>query len=148
MTQELFQTEEKKDLRKKEQLVKRGMLLWNECASEYRMLPFKYLFLLEEKRRLKMTLNRLNMGRIEEYPEITFFRILEAEEARVWLEDKELKELEKELELIEFILTGDHSYRSLKAWVIDATYSLTRKISKIQKRSTRPIVEIPSVIWL
>ena len=123
--QGVYETEmSAREARMRAHLIDRLMIYWRECAEEYRILPFKYLFLLEEKRKAKVKLKRLMGKPLDEYPEIPFFRITASQEARAWCESKRTGELEYELYRLEFTLGGDHSYRSLKAWISDTNYTL------------------------
>ena len=127
MAQELFMNQETRERARKERLVKRGMQLWNDYAKEYRVLPYKYFFYLEEKKTAGIRLNKIRATfcREENYPEVPFFRILYISEAIAWLEDKTSDELEKEFEAIEFMIDGDYLYRSMKEWVAEAVYLLS-----------------------
>ena len=126
MTQALFLTEEEVKKRKKNELINRCMTIWAESATEYRLLPYKYFFLLNEKRAAGLPLRKLKIDLLADYPEVCFFRIFDEPSAKAWLEDMELDTLERELDHLESLSTN-YSYVSLKSWVFDTIYSLSRK---------------------
>ena len=127
LAQETYDVEnDAKERRRRVNLIGRMMTLWRECAEDYRVLPFKYLFLLEEKRRAKITLKKPTL-RLEDYPSIPFFDILVEEEAREWLNSKSTDELDYEIYRLSSILQDDYTYRTIKDWVVDANYKLQHK---------------------
>lgn len=124
MAQDLFETDEMRKSKKRDELIARGMLLWFQCAEEYRVLPYKYLFLMDEKKSLKIPVKKISHFRFEEYQDLQFFKILSEDEARAWLEDKTLSELTREVERIEKFINEDYIYRSIKCWVAEAIYTI------------------------
>lgn len=124
---QVFITKEEREQQEREALIQRAMQLWADNAAEYRILPIKYFFLLEEKRRAGMPLRKINNSRIDEYPDVCLFRFFDEESARVWLEEKKSYELKHEIEEIEYILHANHAYVSLKSWTTDALYALAHQ---------------------
>ena len=129
MAQELFRNRETEARERKDRLVKRGLLLWRQYAEEYRVLPYKYFFYLVEKKKAKLKLNKIPSVHCDadEYPEIPFFRILNPDEALVWLEDMDVDTLQEEISNIQFIIDTNYLYKSMKEWVAEAIYLLSHK---------------------
>lgn len=127
MAQELFMTDERMEQREREKLIERGMIIWRECAEDYRTLIIKYLFLIEEKRKKKLPPKRVPKAALEDYPIIPFLRILEEDEAKFVLESMSTYELRMAVEDIDFTLASDYSFRTIKGWVTDTIYALTHE---------------------
>ena len=127
MAQGLFVTEEIIEQRKHDALVQRGMSLWAQKAEDYRVLPFKYLFLLGLLKERRLKLKKLPKNRLDDYPDVPLFNIFEKAEAEAWLEEKDIPDLERELEHIDFLLKTSYTYTSLKSWLVDAVYRLENK---------------------
>ena len=124
MAQEVYDIEnDAREQRRRANLIGRMMSLWRECAEDYRVLPFKYLFLLEEKRKAKIKLKKPTL-RLEDYPVVPFFNILLEEDAKEWLNSKNTDELDYEIYRLSSVLEDDYTYRTIKDWVVDANYTL------------------------
>ncbi len=140
MTQELFR--ERIEIRKQQILEenKRKLFsLWQTNAEEFRNLPTKYLALYAKKKELKISMKKVPKDLLAEYPKLEFFEIESEEEALAQIEEwAENRLLEKKLDDIEYVLTADPSYNTLKAWCTDFMYSLTRaKYEENKKQALR-----------
>lgn len=131
VAQSCFEREQDaREQRRRFYLIDQMISLWRSSAEEYRILPLKYLFLIKEKRAAKLTLNAFSVRILDEYPNIPFFNLTHESEARVWLESKTTPDLEYELYSLEYTLGGNHAYKSLKDWIIDANYKLSHRGKK------------------
>lgn len=140
---ELFQDETELLERRRKELISQLMQLWRVNAYDYRTLPLRYQFLLSEKKAGNLQLrynkklysvNRVNPGVLREYPDIPFLRILCEEVAYASIDGMSLSELTCQLSRLELDLTANCAYRTLKAWVADASYILNMKIRMNVKR--------------
>ncbi len=127
MAQVFFITEEVKRKKRYEALVNRGIALWEHKAEDYRTLPFKYLFLRGLMKERGLSLRAIPKAKLGDYPIISFFEILERQEALVWLKEKDMSSLERELDEIDFLLKTSCAYTSMKSWMIDAAYRIDNK---------------------
>ncbi|MBR3252901.1 hypothetical protein IKF84_02420 [Candidatus Saccharibacteria bacterium] len=135
MAQEIFKTEEKRKREELESQVKKAISLWRNNAAEYRSLPLKYDFLLNEKRAANIKpLKAVSKRMLDEYPKIPLFDLFTEEEAKIFIEDlKASGELGKTIEKVEFVLSTNYTYNTLKDWVKETRYEL----SKIKYRATK-----------
>ena len=120
------------------QLIEKALTLWRNNAENYRVLPLKYTFLLREKKRLKMRpVNQVSSSVLKEYPEIKFFRILDESEAAAFVADfpGSAEELDYMVSKIEYIVSYNHAYNTLKNWVQEASHLIKMKEYTIAKRA-------------
>ena len=131
MTHELFKTEA--DFKKKqlEQDMKEALEFWQCYAADYREIPRKYQALLEKKRELGLKpLNKLSVSDLKGYPKIAFLDIVEESEALaqidLWAESGALRHM---IDKIRAELTASYSYNTMKAWVLDSAWLISKKTS-------------------
>lgn len=131
MTHELFKTEA--DFKKKqlEQDMKEALEFWQYYAADYREIPRKYQALLEKKRELGLKpLNKLSVSDLKGYPKIAFLDIVEESEALaqidLWAESGALRHM---IDKIRAELTASYSYNTMKAWVLDSAWLISKKTS-------------------
>ena len=120
----IFTTKEQKDKQKRKELIEKALTLWARHAEEYRNLPYRYFFLLEEKTRLGLTPNQLPLTE-KDWPRIPLFYIINGDEAREWLKQKRTTEIYLMIERIEEAVGYNYAYCSIKEWVKDAKYLVT-----------------------
>ena len=74
------------------------------------------------------------MSTVDDYPDIPFFMILCKDMAKVYVEDLAGNgELDNLLHNLEYILSSDYSYNTLRDWVKETRYEL----SKLEYQATK-----------
>ena len=76
------------------------------------------------------------MSTVDEYPDIPFFLILCEDAAAAYVEDLAANnELDKLLSNLEFILSSDYSYNTLRDWVKETRYELSKLEYQASKKA-------------
>ena len=134
-----FKTAE--DIRKEtlERLKLRGLNLWRHSAPEYQGLYKKYEVLLEDKKQRGIRpLGRLKRDVEESYPSIPFLDLRTEEEASEVIEEwasQGIAYLNKQLDTVEDAFKANVSINSIRAWIRDYTYCVSRLEYKKRKKA-------------
>ena len=130
-THELFSKEETLKKKQLEQDISEALEFWQCYAADYREIPHRYQALLEKKRELGIKpLNKLSVSDLRGYPKIPFLDILEESEALaqidLWVASGVLRHM---IDKIKAELTSSYSYNTMKSWVRDSSWLITKKTS-------------------
>ena len=104
------------------------MYLWQNLAEDYRTKVIKYRFLAATKKEMGIKpLHKVKEEDIKSYPNIPFFKILDASEAKYFLGRLRNHELSSLLQKIENMIRYNHSYCTLTARIYDFEREIEQK---------------------
>ena len=101
----------------------KALILWENYSREYRRALEDYESAKRELRRLRISTRVVPNSTIREYPEITFLRIEEECEVKLYLMGLTQPELDKLIESIED-LPFNYSYTTIRSYLIDAEWKI------------------------
>ena len=112
-------------------LIEEAMQLWRIHAETYRTNPYRYFFLIAWKREImqknkykKMTLRKIPLYILDEYPDLPFFRIIDEPTALGTLEEMGTPELSYLVYHLKYQLECNHAYRTINNRVMELVYEL------------------------
>lgn len=108
----------------KRNLISLAMNKWHLHSNDFRTMPERYNQLIAEKRALKMKISALSRSTIAGYPKNDFLSKETIEEAKNFLNDKTEEEIALIVAEINDIIKYNHSYVSMKSFIIDAEYKI------------------------
>lgn len=98
--------------------------LWDTCSNRYRTNLVEYEFVVSELKRLKIKYRGVSVQVIREYPEVSFLRISERDDAIAFLiesEDSEVRRIIMAVEDLQF----NYSYVTIESFLVDARWRIS-----------------------
>lgn len=144
MGTKVFITEEDKKQITRKELEGRAISLWSTYSEEYKTLPFKYFFCLQEKRARRLKLNRLPVS-VEDYPNLPLLYQARYDDLERYIKRLSSYELRYIVEDTEDAVKHNYVITSLREWLKDATYLIKRHDEEIAKKSSVPPVKAETI---
>ena len=112
-----------------------AIVQWQQWGEDYRTKVIRYRFLLTTKRDLGIKpLNKVPETDIRHYPEIPFLRILNYDEAKVFLENLPDHRLEALVDHITVVTSSDWVFRTLSTRIKEFEWEIRNKGKKLPRK--------------
>lgn len=119
--------------------VQRAMDLWKIYGEKYRTNIQRYKELLAKKRELKIyPLNALKKRILNAYPEISFFRIEDKDEALAFLEGMRVSQIKRLNEYIEYVVEYDYAYCTICSRIVDYDFEIRHRNDRRSRYAIDP----------